>query len=313
MEDLFATVQQLGLRVVLRVGYGLDPDDPLVQDFGQELVQYKQQTMGTDLRLDTFGFTWQKTIKFWKFPFLRAKLKKRVEKIKALTKEIIEKEKYLQFGETNWFGLLVKANLPLPVIADELNHIYGAVNAIDYTLTCALCELSKNPALASKVRSELQQVISQRGFPQREDFGRLLETTCFMKEVFRYYPVAIAVMRQTGEGLSVGDIVYPKGKEVLILIHAMHHHPRYWDDPATFNPDRWKATLQTPNAYIPFLTRPRQCIGKHLAELHFMVTLNAILSICRIDVDIEACHLTPDIIPRFAHKIPAKVNVQDTF
>ena len=44
----------------------------------------------------------------------------------------------------------------------------------------------------------------------------------------------------------------------------MHHHPNYWKDPETFDPERFaNGTSEfVRNSYIPFIGGPRACLGK---------------------------------------------------
>src|SRR6476659_7653353 len=51
VADLSDAVQQLGAATVLRMGYGLDPEDPLASRLGRALVRYKQRTMVPTPRL----------------------------------------------------------------------------------------------------------------------------------------------------------------------------------------------------------------------------------------------------------------------
>jgi cytochrome P450 len=98
----------------------------------------------------------------------------------------------------------------------------------------------------------------------------------------------------------------PSGSEVMIILYALHHHPDYWDEPEVFNPDRWRIAPQpkAPGSYVPFLAGPRQCVGKHLAELHFGVVLSALLRHYDIAALDYAVQMTPYLIPRFDRAIP---------
>jgi cytochrome P450 len=159
------------------------------------------------------------------------------------------------------------------------------------------------------LRKEFDAVLGDRSHPVREDFPRLVNTNCFMKEVFRKYPVAMGVLRQTGEPIETADGRLPTGVEVMILLYALHHHPDFWEEPETFDPLRWRstATPRVPYSYVPFLTGARQCLGRHLAEMNFVVILHALLRNYEIDVLDQSARMNRYLIPRFDRDIPCAV------
>ena len=299
LADLYESITELGLQVVLQVGYGLDLENGLTKRFGRELMEYKLQTMTSRARIDEFGFSVNQIRQIPAFIWQQLVLKRRVDRLNTLVQRILDERQLNDHQGQDWINLLHKAGFPLVQITDELNHIYGAFNAIDYAITCGLYELSRHPEWAGMIRDELRQVLADRPYPIRDDFAELPTTINFMKEVFRYYPVAIAVLRKTGKSLEIAGAEWPANKETMIFLQALHHHPDFWDKPDVFDPDRWKKPLREPRAYIPFLVGPRQCIGRHLAELHFVVTLNAILQRFTIQVVSQDASIVPYLIPRF--------------
>ncbi|MEO8392603.1 MAG: cytochrome P450 [Chloroflexota bacterium] len=308
IPDLYRTMTELGLQVVLRVGYGLDPHDPLAAAFGATLMRYKLSTMSTPARIYEFGFSLgqlRHTTRFVSdYFFLRRSMCDLRQQLQAILDAGAAKY------QPNWISLFSKLDVPLEVMADGLNHLYGAFNAIDYSLTCALYELSRHPEWAERLRTELDAVLGTRTYPSPHDFAALPQMMAFMKEIFRHYPVTGAVVRRSGTPLMVEGEEFPARQEVLILVNALHHHPDFWADPFTFNPTRW---LDTPEpavlySYIPFLVGPRQCIGRHLAELHFVVTLNALLRRFRVQALDHSAQILPFLIPRFEHPLPAIIH-----
>lgn len=56
----------------------------------------------------------------------------------------------------------------------------------------------------------------------------------------------------------------PSGASVVVCMSEYHRDPRYWQDPLTFNPERFspeEVAKREPCAYIPFSLGARNCIG----------------------------------------------------
>ena len=69
-----------------------------------------------------------------------------------------------------------------------------------------------------------------------------------------------------------GGYDIPKGYMVQPNIWAIHHDPKLWKDPETFNPDRFieDGKFVTRPGFVAFSTGRRVCMGEALAksELH---------------------------------------------
>jgi cytochrome P450 len=309
LDDLFTALMEMGATIALQVGGGLDSSHPQTGKLAAELIGYKAQTMtGCPMRrLDEFGFRAKKLLHLpWLFTDI-LKLNRRVHRLRKLITSTLVTHPHPH--ELDWFDRLQNAGFSLTEITNQINHLYGAFNAIDFVITSGFYELSRHPEWATKLRTELQTVLGDRAYPTRDDFPKLTNTINFMREVLRRYPVAMAVMRKTGAEIVTpqGEII-PKNTEVMILLYALHHHPDFWQQPDVFDPDRWRSEApHTPYAYIPFLEGPRQCIGRHWAELQFVVILNALLQRCNFSVLNHDLCMTQFLIPRFSEKMPCKV------
>ena len=97
-------------------------------------------------------------------------------------------------------------------------------------------------------------------------------------ETMRLYPPAWIVDRVSLEDDHVLDYHIPKGTMWLLYIRGMHRHPAYWSEPEQFIPDRWNDPDMGKEAYMPFGSGPRMCIGEHFALMEMQIILTEIVN-----------------------------------
>ena len=100
-----------------------------------------------------------------------------------------------------------------------------------------------------------------------------------IREIMRLYPSAYVVGREAISPYELGGFRIPEGGTILISQWAVHHDPRWYDEPDQFRPERWADGLERrlPKfAYFPFGGGPRVCIGNHFALLEAVLALAAI-------------------------------------
>jgi cytochrome P450 len=310
-DDLARAVTRLGAEIVLRLGYGLDPGDPLAARMADQLVGYKLRTMRNEprRRLDVFGYTIAKLLDLPLAVGTFFDLRRRTGALRLTVEALLEQRRASPVVQANWVDGLVAAGLTLPELTDAANHLYGAYNAVDFTIAAGLFELSRHPEWRDRLRAEADAVLAQGEPPTREQIGRLVDTTHFMREVLRRYPVAMGIFRRLGTPLEIGGERLPAGAEVAILPYALHHHPDFWEEPERFDPDRWRREPEprVPFSYIPFLVGPRQCMGRHLAEWVFLQVVTGIVRRADVEVLVDDAELTEFVVPRFGVDLPFRV------
>lgn len=123
--------------------------------------------------------------------------------------------------------------------------------------------LSQNLWAWERLRNEVRAVLGDR-LPTYPDLEQLPYVRMLFDESLRLYPPAwILGRRAIGEDEIGGYYVAPN-TVMAISIYTLHRHASFWDDPDSFNPERF--TLEKANgrhkfAYIPFGAGPRHCIG----------------------------------------------------
>lgn len=88
----------------------------------------------------------------------------------------------------------------------------------------------------------------------------------FIKECLKLYPSVPFIQRISGEEFKTNSgYIIPKNVSINIYIFDMHRNPTVWENPLTFDPDRFlpeNFEKRHPFAYLPFSAGSRNCIGK---------------------------------------------------
>lgn len=91
----------------------------------------------------------------------------------------------------------------------------------------------------------------------------------------RLYPAIPIILRTLGEDVKMGNYDIPKGITVMILPWLTHYLDEFYPDPEKFNPDRFAESEREkrhPYAYIPFSAGLRNCIGKLVKYVMYVIT-----------------------------------------
>ncbi len=138
--------------------------------------------------------------------------------------------------------------------------------------------LSENPEVEERLQAELQAVLHGRT-PLQQDLPNLFYAGRVVKESMRLYPPAWSMARAAAQDCEIGGYLVPAGANVVMSQWIMHRDPRFFPDPAKFDPDRWannKIQSLPRFAYFPFGGGPRQCIGASFAMMEATLLLAAI-------------------------------------
>ncbi|MFI0395253.1 cytochrome P450 [Paracoccus sp. p1-h21] len=132
-------------------------------------------------------------------------------------------------------------------------------------LAWALYLLAENPDWQTRLVAEAKVLPDTPGFA---DLSRLPRAKAVFREALRLYPPVPMMVRQAACPQTFRDRPVPTGAQLIVSPWHLHRHERLWDDPDSFDPDRFqtengKSCLR--NAYIPFSAGPRVCPGAGFA------------------------------------------------
>jgi cytochrome P450 len=135
-------------------------------------------------------------------------------------------------------------------------------------------------ALAPEVQDRVAAEVANAGPLDFAALSKLRYTRDVFREVLRLYPpVPMMVREATRPEDFRGRSVLP-GAQVVLSPWHLHRHERLWDDPDTFDPDRWQrpsARDTARDAYMPFSAGPRVCPGAGFAMIEGVAMLAALV------------------------------------
>ena len=158
------------------------------------------------------------------------------------------------------------------------------------TLAWSIYQLSKNPQVAERLRSELDEVLAGRP-PTADDVPKLTYTTMVLKETLRHYPPLWIIMRVADKDDEVGGYRVPAGTVALITGYITNRHPEFWDNPEGFDPERFSkenSQGRHRSAFLAFGAGPRGCLGFPFAMMEMPLVLTRVLQ--EFDVQLAPGH-----------------------
>jgi cytochrome P450 len=180
-------------------------------------------------------------------------------------------------------GLLLKAEdegtlSPRQVRDQSTTYLLAGHETTALVLTWAWHLLGTHPWVESELINELDAVLGDR-LPTMADFSKLKWAEWIVTESMRLYPPIWAMARMALRDDMLGEHEIKAGTIVVVSPYVMHRHPRFYESPDTFMPNRWDNDLEKKNpryAYFPFGGGPRGCIGSRFAMLEGVLLLATI-------------------------------------
>jgi enediyne biosynthesis protein E7 len=158
------------------------------------------------------------------------------------------------------------------------------------TLSWTSFLLDGHPEVAARLDAELDSVLDGREI-QADDLARLPLLAGVINEALRLYPPVWLISRTAIVDDEIGGYAVPAGALVCISPYLLHRHPDYWDEPETFDPDRFAGEPlegRPEFAFMPFSGGPRRCIGERFALFEAQLALATIRQ--KVEIRLVADH-----------------------
>nr|XP_003463060.2 cholesterol 24-hydroxylase [Cavia porcellus] len=145
-------------------------------------------------------------------------------------------------------------------------------------LAFTVMELSRQPEIVARLQAEVDEVIGSKRHLDYEDLGRLQYLSQVLKESLRLYPPAWGTFRLLEEETLIDGVRVPGNTPLLFSTYIMGRMDTYFEDPLTFNPDRFGPGAPKPRfTYFPFSLGHRSCIGQQFAQMEVKVVMAKLL------------------------------------
>ncbi|KAF9054617.1 cytochrome P450 [Panaeolus papilionaceus] len=147
-----------------------------------------------------------------------------------------------------------------------------------------------------KLHQHIKSVLADGREPTYDDMKHLTYSMAVFYETLRLFPPVTEIPKQAMEDtvLSTSNIQgdtksvsIPKGTYVTISTAGLHYNPRYWPEPESFNPSRFLKPDWPRDAFLPFSSGPRACIGRKFSETEGIAALTLMVSKYKITVKEE--------------------------
>jgi cytochrome P450 len=136
--------------------------------------------------------------------------------------------------------------------------------------------LSQHPDAEARLHAELDAMPEQHPLELAAS-GELPYARAVVDEALRLYPPVWVFTRRALEADTLGGYAVPAGTDVLLPTYVIHRHPRYWQEPEAFRPERFAPGGEGQGAsfaYIPFGAGPRRCMGDSFAIYEMLAHLS---------------------------------------
>jgi retinoid hydroxylase len=168
----------------------------------------------------------------------------------------------------------------MQVINQAIGLLFAGSDTTSSMMSWLLFELSNSPEWRQRLRDEQQQVMGNNPITMSH-LRQLPDMTNTIKEAERLYTPAWVISRVATTDIEYDGYLIPAGWFIFIFPMLTHRMPEIYQDPDTFDPDRFAAPREEdtkqPYSLIGFGGGVHSCLGVELAKMEMKIILSTLL------------------------------------
>lgn len=290
--DIFPVLNDLAFQTVVKSLFSSAANQDDINRL-QYITEQAQNMLVKELRQPYLG---------WWFN-ISGEIKKHIEltnEARKILKRIVNERKASNVKEDDLLDMLLDAKyedgnaMEEEQLIDEILILFTAghettSNALTFTTQL----LALHPEWQEKIYQERLLLKSET-----DDLMNLVTKSkaCqqVIEEAMRLYPPAYFIDRVNKEPDHFKGMDFEAGSNLLFSVYEIHRHPKLWEQPNTFLPERFnEGGRKFSSQYFPFGAGPRKCIGNNFAMFEMIIAVSDLVSNYKILPEFKEIDITP--------------------